>query len=67
MEFPPFPALPQYCHPDRNADGHELCVLLNEAYETLTDSERRAAYDAELYQNLLDEDDGFTGEALSKW
>ncbi len=35
------------CHPDRsNAEAHELCVLINEVYETLSDPQKRAAYDA---------------------
>jgi len=47
-----------------------MCILLNEAYESLTSSlESRESYNAKL-QAALDaaaEDDGYTGKPLSKW
>ena len=62
--------LAKECHPDVSEDeeeGHDMCVLLNEAYEILRDPIARALYDAELEQQKLDEDDLFTGNAYSKW
>lgn len=54
------------CHPDISGDeGHELCVQLNKAYETLTDPVKRSIYDEERQE--AQEDDGFTGEPLSFW
>lgn len=58
------------CHPDVSEDedeGHEMCVLLNEAYEILSDPTTRALYDSELEQQRRDEEDAFTGTAYSKW
>ena len=41
--------LAMYCHPDRSGDdGHDLCVVLNDAYAILKDPVQREAYDAEL-------------------
>ena len=60
------------CHPDRSLDesAHDHCVLLNEAYDVLSDPTKREAYDrwrAEYACEQLHNDDGFTGELLSKW
>jgi ferredoxin len=57
------------CHPDISGDdvGHNLCILLNEAYEVLSDPEQRRAYNHALDEALADELDGYTGEPLSKW
>ncbi|KIY91483.1 hypothetical protein MNEG_16481 [Monoraphidium neglectum] len=56
------------CHPDFLGDvGHNICILLNEAYEVLMDGTARAAYDSQLEAALADEADGYTGEPLSKW
>ena len=58
------------CHPDVSEDedeGHQMCVLLNEAYEILSDPTSRALYDAELEQQRQDEEDAFTGNPYSKW
>jgi len=61
-------SLAKVCHPDfLGEDGHNICILLNEAYDTLSDPKRRAAYNYELEQALMDDSDGFTGEPLSKW
>jgi ferredoxin len=60
-------ALAKSCHPDVHADGHDLCILLNEAYETLADDRARAAYNATLQAALDAAADGYTGEPLSKW
>jgi curved DNA-binding protein CbpA len=57
------------CHPDISGDdvGHNLCIILNEAYEVLSDPEQRRAYNHDLDEALADELDGYTGEPLSKW
>lgn len=58
------------CHPDVSEDeeeGHNMCILLNEAYEILSDPMTRSLYDAELEQQRQDEEDSFTGTAYSKW
>ena len=58
------------CHPDVSEDedeGHNMCILLNEAYEILSDPISRSLYDAELEQQRQDEEDSFTGTAYSKW
>ena len=65
------------CHPDvAGEDGHEACIVLNEAYATLMDDDLREAYEFE--QEEFDYyDDGnvfakamketpYTGEPLSK-
>jgi len=60
--------LAMYCHPDRSGDeGHDLCVVLNDAYAILKDPVQRAMYDAELALQREDDDDEFTGKAYSKW
>ncbi|KAL4422817.1 hypothetical protein ABPG75_009014 [Micractinium tetrahymenae] len=62
--------LAKVCHVDVAGDteaNRNMCILLNEAYEVLMDPEQRTAYNAELDAALADEDDGYTGEALSKW
>lgn len=54
------------CHPDVSEDeeeGHNMCILLNEAYEILSDPMTRSLYDAELEQQRQDEEDSFTGTA----
>ena len=38
-----------------------MCVLLNSAYDTLTDPEERAYYDRQLAKAMLDDEDGYTG------
>lgn len=57
------------CHPDVSGDeeGHDMCVLLNEAYAILKNPELRALHDADLAQQREDDEDGFTGVAYSKW
>eukprot|EP00878_Enallax_costatus_P000241 GHUV01000305.1.p1 GENE.GHUV01000305.1~~GHUV01000305.1.p1 ORF type:complete len:287 (+),score=61.61 GHUV01000305.1:1160-2020(+) len=56
------------CHPDYKGDeGHNICILLNEAYEVLMDGGARQAYNARLETALADDDDDYTGEPLSKW
>ena len=57
------------CHPDISGDdvGHNLCIILNEAYEVLSDPEQRRAYNHALDEALSDESDGYTGVPLSKW
>ena len=44
-----------------------LCLSLAQAYEVLMDSEQRQLYNADLDRALADEDDGYTGELLSRW
>jgi DnaJ-class molecular chaperone len=61
-------ALAKECHPDYMGDrGHNICILLNEAYETLMDEGARAAYNAQLETALADEDDGYTGGCGVTW
>lgn len=61
-------ALAKVCHVDvAGDDAHDTCILLNEAYTVLSDPEKRSLYNRELDQALALEDDGFTGEPLSKW
>lgn len=61
-------ALAKECHPDYLGDkGHNICILLNEAYDILSDGEARELYNAKLEVALKDEEDNYTGEALSKW
>lgn len=61
-------SLAKVCHPDVSGDGgHNMCILLNEAYTVLYDAEQRREYNRALDEALADEGDGFTGEPLSKW
>lgn len=62
-------ALAKVCHPDISGDdrGHNMCILLNEAYQILSDAERRREYNRALDEALSDEDDGYTGEIMSHW
>lgn len=63
-------ALCKVCHPDISGDedGHNMCILLNEAYDVLMDEEQRRLYNAALDEALEDEGDGFDpGKTLSKW
>ena len=59
--------LAKACHPDVHADGHDLCVLLNEAYTTLSNDTQRAAYNGVLQAALDEAADDFTDRPLSKW
>lgn len=53
-------SLQKQCHPDVNGtDGHDMCILLNEAYQTLSNKQRREVYDIEL--ELAEEDKDYTG------
>eukprot|EP00971_Amphidinium_carterae_P299277 5946023-Amphidinium_carterae.1 len=41
--------LQKVCHPDVAGDaGSDMCILLNDAYDVLSDSKKRRAYDANL-------------------
>ena len=42
-----------------------MCILLNDAYELLSDPKSRESYDYDL--ELAKMDDGYTGKPLSKW
>ncbi|KAI5058410.1 hypothetical protein GOP47_0026580 [Adiantum capillus-veneris] len=59
--------LQKKCHPDiAGLVGHDMSILLNQAYTTLADPQKRAAYD----QSLADSSElwGYTGCPLySKW
>ena len=41
--------------------GHNICILLNEAYAVLSDPDTRQEYNGQLEQALRDTDDNFTG------
>lgn len=61
-------ALAKSCHPDfLGQKGHNVCILLNEAYAVLSDPDTRSQYNVQLEQALADEDDSFTGQPISKW
>ena len=61
-------AMAKVCHPDSaGEDGHDMCVLLNEAYVVLSDPAMRSLYNAQLDAALEDEGDGYTGQPVSKW
>ncbi|PNG99139.1 Chaperone protein DnaJ, partial [Tetrabaena socialis] len=61
-------SLAKECHPDYLGDaGHNICILLNEAYDTLSDPESRSTYNTKLEQALIDDGDNYTGQPLSKW
>lgn len=61
-------ALAKECHPDYlGDDGHNICVLLNEAYQILSDPTARQRYNVQLEQALADDDESYTGKPLSKW
>jgi len=41
--------LQKLCHPDvAGPDGEEMCILLNDAWDVLSDSDKRADYDAQI-------------------
>jgi curved DNA-binding protein CbpA len=42
-------------------EGHDVCILLNEAYAVLSDPDARAKYNATLEQTLVDYEDDYTG------
>lgn len=60
--------LAKECHPDYLGEpGHNACILLNEAYEVLTDPEQRNWYDFRLDRAKQEMGDGYTGQPRSKW
>ena len=60
--------LPPAAHsPDFLGDeGHDICILLNEAYSILSEATAREAYNLKLEQTLVDYEDDYTGNSLSK-
>uniref|UniRef100_A0A1J3CG16 Chaperone protein DnaJ n=1 Tax=Noccaea caerulescens TaxID=107243 RepID=A0A1J3CG16_NOCCA len=60
-------ALQKRCHPDIAGDpGHDMAIILNEAYKLLSDPISRQAYDKE--QAKLEELRGYTGKPIySVW
>ncbi|KAG7603179.1 Chaperone protein dnaJ C76 [Arabidopsis thaliana] len=60
-------ALQKRCHPDIAGDpGHDMAIILNEAYQLLSDPISRQAYDKE--QAKLEELRGYTGKpTYSVW
>lgn len=59
--------LQKFCHPDVVGEaGEPVCVLLNHAYDTLTDDEMRLAYDEER-RNNGSVAAGFDGRMRSYW
>ena len=66
--------LMKLCHPDVLSDGEECSILLNEAYETLSNEMTRMAYDvalsaARLFSGLAPRPGmrPYTGESFSEW
>ncbi|KAL2634357.1 hypothetical protein R1flu_005836 [Riccia fluitans] len=59
--------LQKRCHPDiAGAAGHDMSILLNDAYSILADPNRRASYDAVCADKA--DFEGYTGQALySRW
>jgi len=56
------------CHPDlAGPEGHEMTILLNEAYETLVNERTRAQYNQMRVVLMMDEEDDYTGELRSRW
>ncbi len=46
-------ALAKTCHPDLlGDDGHNICIMLNEAYTVLSDPAARQKYNTQLEQAL---------------
>jgi hypothetical protein len=43
-------------------EGHDICILLNEAYSVLSQPTARAEYNQKLEQTLTDYEDDYTGE-----
>ena len=61
-------SIAKVCHPDISGDDSmNMCILLNEAYTVLSDPEQRSEYNRMLDEALEDENDGYTGQLLSKW
>ncbi|GJP38611.1 hypothetical protein CLOM_g23048 [Closterium sp. NIES-68] len=61
-------ALQKKYHPDvAGAEAHEMALKLNEAYDTLMDDRRRAAYEKEWRDAAVAGYVGFTGQARSAW
>lgn len=65
-------SLAKELHPDtcKAENAAEMCVILNEAYATLTDDARRKAYDFELLlqKDIVEQFQGFKeAEAGSEW
>lgn len=61
-------SIAKVCHPDISGDeSMNMCILLNEAYTVLSDPEQRSEYNRMLDEALEDENDGYTGEMLSRW
>jgi len=53
------------CHPDvAGEDGEEVCILLNDAYEVLSDSAKKAAYDKEVSIQVKNPDSNTSLEAV---
>ncbi|GHP10411.1 hypothetical protein PPROV_000914200 [Pycnococcus provasolii] len=60
--------LQKMCHPDVcGEDGHEMCVILNDAYDVLSTPKARKNYDAARVVAKQDEEEGYTGLTKSKW
>ncbi len=58
--------LTRVCHPDlTGGKGHNICILLNEAYTVLMDNRGRQKYNALLELALKDAEDDYTGESCS--
>eukprot|EP00747_Dinoflagellata_sp_TGD_P187955 gnl/TRDRNA2_/TRDRNA2_46169_c0_seq1.p1 gnl/TRDRNA2_/TRDRNA2_46169_c0~~gnl/TRDRNA2_/TRDRNA2_46169_c0_seq1.p1 ORF type:complete len:398 (+),score=72.11 gnl/TRDRNA2_/TRDRNA2_46169_c0_seq1:68-1261(+) len=59
--------LAKSCHPDiAGSEATDLCVMLNNAFQTLSDPMLRSVYDSEMQAYSLIED-GYNGQPLSRW
>lgn len=62
LSLPPLPCSIPFHSPDfLGEEGHDVCILLNEAYAALMDPDTRAAYNVKLEQTLTDFEDDYTG------
>lgn len=64
LSLPPLPcSIPLHSPDFLGEEGHDVCILLNEAYAALMDPDTRAAYNVKLEQTLTDFEDDYTGVA----
>eukprot|EP00892_Ulva_mutabilis_P001798 jgi/Ulvmu1/11619/UM008_0020.1 len=61
--------LQKLCHPDilGPEHGHDMSILLNDAYTVLSNESTRELYDIDLNESKMEEEMGFSNEPLSEW